>query len=128
MPEVFLLEVILHQGAEAVVGDLVEVGVVEDGAVGGEVAIGGGSPLIFEAEAEGLDVVADGRGDAVDAVEVSKILAALHIDTIVVSAEVIEILPCPEILHVADEKVVAHLLAIGDVEVTDGSTEGGIVP
>jgi hypothetical protein len=106
----------------------VKVVVVKDGAVCSEVAIGTGGPLVLEADIEGLDIVTDGGGDTVDAIEMSEVLTALHIDAIVVRTEIVEVLPCPKVLYVAKEKVVANLLAIGNIEIAHGETQRSITP
>ena len=101
-----VLEIVFHKGTEAVVEDVAEIVVEEDGAVGVEVTIGAGGELIFEADVEGFGVVGDGRRDAPDGVEVGEVFAAFHIYMITVGGWVEpEGLPCPEILHVAEEEV-----------------------
>lgn len=49
-------EIVLNQNADAVIGDLMQVGVVGDGAVGQKVAVGDCSPLVFKANIESLGV------------------------------------------------------------------------
>ena len=74
-----VLEIVFHKGTEAVVEDVAEIVVEEDGAVGVEVTIGAGGELVFETDVEGFDVEGDGGGDAPDAVKVGEVLSAFHI-------------------------------------------------
>ena len=122
------LKVVFHQRTDAVVHHLVEIVVVLDTTVGVDVSVGASGPFILETDVEGFDIVADGGSDTVNAVEVGEILTTLHVDAIVVGTEIIEILPCTEVLHIAEEEVVAHLFAIGYVEVADGGTQRCILP
>ena len=109
------------------VGDLVEVGVVGDAAVGGYVAVGYGGPLVFEAQVEGFDVVADGGGYPVDAVDIGevlagicKVLAAFHVDVgqecRTSCGEVVEFFGGTKVLDIAEEEVGAVFLSVGDIE------------
>ena len=111
------------------VEDVAEVVVEEDGAVGGDVSIGAGGELVFETDVEGFDVEGDGGGNAPDAVKVGEVLSAFHIYMITIGGGVEQkVLPCPEVFHVAQKEVAAHLLAIGDIQVADGGTQWRITP
>ena len=49
--QVLWLEIILDEGADAVVGHLMQIVVVEDAAICGDITVGASRPLILQAEA-----------------------------------------------------------------------------
>ena len=100
-------EVIFDKGTKTMIEDTIEVGI--SGAVGCEIAIVGSGGFIFDTEVEGFKVVADRGGKTDNTVEVGEFLATFHVYMVTVCGGIEpEVLPCPEILHVSEEEVIAY--------------------
>ena len=72
-------------------------------------------PLILDAEIEVRQIVADGGGHAVGAVEVGEVVAALHVDVVTGIVDVEKILIGAQVFHISEEEVGTHFGAACDV-------------